>query len=49
MTDRNFEVGKKYFSFEKLKESLSKLFDDYSFEILASRKRIQKSRTEFPV
>ncbi len=49
MVNHNFDVGERFFSYETLKDCLLKLFDDYSYEILANRKRIQKSRAEFSV
>ena len=49
MVDHNFSIGKKYFGYDTLKKCLEQLFSDYSYEILASRKKIQKSRTEFSV
>lgn len=49
MIENNFRTAKTHFGYDTLKESLLKLFDDYSYEILASRKKIQQSRTEFSV
>jgi len=49
MVERNFEIAKANFGYDTLKRCLIQLFDDYSYEILASRKKIQKSRTEFSV
>jgi glycosyltransferase involved in cell wall biosynthesis len=49
MVESNFETAKTHFGYDTLKKCLIQLFDDYSYEILASRKKIQKSRTEFSV
>lgn len=49
MVEHNFMIAKKHFGYDTLKDRLLKLFDDYSYEILASRKKIQKSRAEFSV
>ena len=49
MVEQNFRIAKDHFGFDRLKSCLLRLFDDYSYEILASRKKIQKSRTEFSV
>ncbi|MBI9106207.1 MAG: glycosyltransferase family 4 protein [Spirochaetales bacterium] len=49
MVEHNFIIAKQHFGYDTLKACLIKLFDDYSYEILASRKKIQKSRAEFSV
>ena len=49
MVEKNYQIARKYFGFDTLKKCLLRLFDDYSYEILASRKKIQKSREEFSV
>ena len=49
MVEHNFKIAKQHFGFDTLKDCLLKLFDDYSYEILASRKKIKKSREEFSV
>ncbi|MDC7124730.1 MAG: glycosyltransferase family 4 protein [Spirochaetales bacterium] len=49
MVEQNFKTAKENFGYDKLREVLLKLFDDYSYEILASRKKIKKSREEFSV
>ncbi len=47
--DCNFELGKKEFGFETLKDKIRAVFDDYGDEIRASRKRIEKSKWIYPV
>lgn len=49
MVEKNFQIAKQHFGYDTLKKRLDKLFDDYSYEILASRKKIKKSREEFSV
>ena len=49
MVNQNFKTAKKHFSYDTLKQCLDQLFEDYSYEILASRKKIQKSRAAFSV
>ena len=49
MVEKNFSIAKQHFGYDTLKSCLLRLFDDYSYEILASRKKIQKSREEFSV
>jgi len=49
VVEKNFRIGKDTFGLDILKGSLTKLFDDYSFEILASRKRVSDSRIGFSV
>ncbi|MDC7228302.1 MAG: glycosyltransferase family 4 protein [Spirochaetales bacterium] len=49
MIEHNFRIAKENFGYDTLKKCLLQLFDDYSYEILASRKKIQKSREEFSV
>lgn len=49
IVEKNFKIGREFFGLEVLKTSLTKLFDEYSFEILASRKRIADSRKGFSV
>jgi len=49
MIEQNFRIAKEHFGYDTLKNCLNQLFDDYSYEILASRKKIQKSREEFSV
>ncbi|MFP4491539.1 MAG: glycosyl transferase family 1 [Spirochaetaceae bacterium] len=47
--DYNFDLGKKEFGLDVLKEKLSWVLDDYGDEIRASRKRIEKSKRVYPV
>lgn len=47
--EHNFRVGASCFSLGKLREYLLSLLEDYSYEILASRKRIKKSGRGFSV
>ncbi len=49
VVEKNFRVGREYFGMNVLKDCLSELFGEYSFEILASRKRIADSRIGFSV
>lgn len=49
MVEQNFKLAKEHFGYDTLKSCLLQLFDDYSYEILASRKKIKKSREEFSV
>ena len=49
MVEKNFKIAAEHFGYGTLKKCLLELFDDYSYEILASRKKIQKSREEFSV
>ena len=49
MVERNFRIAKKEFGLKMLKKLLKEVFDDYSDEIRASRKRIQKSKKEYSV
>ncbi len=49
MVEKNFTIAKRYFGYDTLKRCLLQLFEDYSYEILASRKKIKKSREEFSV
>lgn len=49
IVDRNFRIGKKEFGFKKLKSCLSNLLEDYGAEIIASRKRVAKSKMEYSV
>ncbi|WP_020611622.1 glycosyltransferase family 4 protein [Sediminispirochaeta bajacaliforniensis] len=49
MVEHNFEVGAREFGLATLRRLLRETFDDYGDEIRASRKRIEKSRREYPV
>ena len=49
MVEQNFRIASEHFGYDTLKKCIMQLFDDYSYEILASRKKIQKSREEFSV
>ncbi len=49
MVEHNFKVANEHFGYNTLKRNLIELLDDYSYEILASRKKIQKSREGFSV
>jgi glycosyltransferase involved in cell wall biosynthesis len=46
---RNFRIGKKEFGFAALKKHIRNVMDDYTPEILASRKRIEKSKIPYSV
>ena len=45
----NFRIGKKEFGFQKLKDSLEALIEDYGDEIRACRKRVAASKLEYSV
>lgn len=49
MVERNFIIGKKEFGLDTLNRLIRETFDEYGDEIRASRKRIEKSRKEYPV
>jgi mannosylglucosylglycerate synthase len=49
MVEGNFRIGKKEFGLDTLARLIAETFDDYGDEIRASRKRIEKSRKEYPV
>ncbi len=49
ITEKNFEIGAKYFGMSRLKDLLCNLLDDYGDEIRASRKRIKKSKAYYSV
>jgi glycosyltransferase involved in cell wall biosynthesis len=49
IVNRNFRIGQKEFGFDTLRESIKQVIDDYAPEILASRKRIQKSKMMYSV
>lgn len=49
MTEHNFKIASKEFSFTVLKKRLQLIFDDYSDEIKASGKRLQKSKQDYYV
>jgi glycosyltransferase involved in cell wall biosynthesis len=49
MTDRNFDIGKKEFGYDKLRSCIKSLFEDYGDEIRASRKRVQRSKWSYSV
>jgi len=47
IVEHNFEIGKRDFGFETLERKLKGVMDQYEHEILASRKRLQKSKASF--
>jgi len=47
--EHNFQLGKKEFGLEVLKERIRYVFDEYGDEIRASRKRIERSTWQYPV
>ncbi|MCK4541317.1 MAG: glycosyltransferase family 4 protein [Spirochaetales bacterium] len=49
MVTHNFSIGKREFGLDSLRGSLWQVIDDYSDEIRASRKRIQKSKMNYSV
>ncbi|MFW5695492.1 MAG: glycosyl transferase family 1 [Alkalispirochaeta sp.] len=49
MVEHNFQVARREFSIETLKERLRFVLDEYGDEIRASRKRIAKSRVRYSV
>ena len=49
IVNRNFRVGQKEFGFKTLRDSIKAVIDDYAPEILASRKRIKKSKMMYSV
>ena len=49
ITERNFRIGKKEFGFTTLRECLRAVLEDYSDEIRACRKRIEKSKQAYSV
>lgn len=49
IVEKNFRIAKKEFGFKKLKSSLEDLLEDYTPEILASRKRIEKGKRSYSV
>ncbi len=49
MVEKNFEIGRREFGFDALERSLTRLLDSYSDEIKASRRRLEKSKTNYAV
>lgn len=49
MTDANFEIGKREFGFDTLRERLGRLMSAYGDEIRASRQRLAKSKLSYSV
>lgn len=49
IVNRNFRIGTKEFGFKTLRDNIRDVIDDYAPEILASRKRIQKSKMMYSV
>ena len=49
ITEHNFEIASREFSFEILKNKLKHILEEYSDEIKASRKRLQKSKKDYYV
>jgi len=49
IVEYNFELGRREFGMQKLKQLLANVFDEYGDEIRASRRRIEKSKRRYPV
>jgi glycosyltransferase involved in cell wall biosynthesis len=49
IAESNFIIGKKEFGFDSLRKGLGELFEDYSDEIRASRRRLEKSLVSYSV
>jgi hypothetical protein len=49
IVEKNFRIAKKEFGYKKLKKELEDLLDEYTPEILASRKRIEKGKRSYSV
>lgn len=49
MVEQNFLIGKEEFGFKTLERKLDEIFESYSDEIKASRRRLQKSKLVFAV
>ncbi len=49
MIETNFMIGKKEFGYKTLKEKLNQVLESYGDEIKASRRRLEKSKTNYAV
>ena len=49
MTDNNFKIASREFSFRILKDKLNAILEEYGDEIKASRKRLQKGKKDYYV
>ena len=49
IVDRNFEIARRNFGFDTLRQKLNGVISDYTDEIRASRKRLKKSKMSYSV
>jgi hypothetical protein len=49
IVEKNFRIAKRDFGMDNLKQLLAEVFWDYAAEIIASRKRIEKSKRGYSV
>lgn len=49
MVEHNFEIGKREFGYSTLSKKLNQVLESYSDEIRASRRRLEKSKTNYAV